>query len=176
MHALLILDMQVGLVHGPEKPWRGNELIDTLNTLMDDARRAGAPIFLARHIGPAGSPIAPGSPLTMIAPELQLSGDEVVFEKQRPNAFESTGLAAQLNARAVTGVVITGMKTQYCVDSTCRAARDLGFDTVLIADGHTTADTPLINAGHIVAHHNATLEGPFCRLVQAREWDFLITP
>lgn len=175
MYALLILDMQVGLVHGPEKPWRRDELIETLNTLMDDARRAGAPIFLARHIGPAGSPIASDSPLTMIAPELRRSGDEVVFEKQRPNAFESTGLATQLNARGATGLVITGMKTQYCVDSTCRAARDLGFDTVLIADGHTTSDTALLSAEQIVAHHNATLAGPFCRLVQAREWDFLVT-
>ena len=35
MYALLILDIQVGLVHGPEKPWRCEELLETLNTLMD---------------------------------------------------------------------------------------------------------------------------------------------
>lgn len=63
MYALLILDIQVGLVHGPEKPWRCYELLETLNTLMDKARSAGAPIFLARHIGPAGSPIESGSRL-----------------------------------------------------------------------------------------------------------------
>ncbi|WP_321374626.1 cysteine hydrolase family protein [Pseudomonas extremaustralis] len=172
MYALLILDIQVGLVHGPEKPWRCEALLQTVNTLMDKARSAGAPIFLARHIGPAGSPIEPGSPLTEVAQELKLLGDEVVFEKRRPNAFEMTDLADNLRSRGVTGVVITGMKTQYCVDSTCRAARDLGFDAVLIADGHTCSDTPVIKAQDIVAHHNATLDGPFCQLVRAEAWRF----
>ena len=172
MYALLILDIQVGLVHGPEKPWRCEELLDRLNTLMDKARSAGAPIFLARHIGPAGSPIEPGSPLTMLAQELKLLGGEVVFEKRRPNAFEMTGLADKLRSCGATGVVVTGMKTQYCVDSTCRAARDLGFDAVLIAEGHTCSDTPVMKAEDIVAHHNATLGGPFCQLVRAEEWSF----
>lgn len=172
MYALLILDIQVGLVHGPEKPWRCEALLQTVNTLMDKARSARAPVFLARHIGPVGSPIEPGSPLTEVAQELKLLGDEVVFEKRRPNAFEMTDLADNLRSRGVTGVVITGMKTQYCVDSTCRAARDLGFDAVLIADGHTCSDTPVMKAQDIVAHHNATLDGPFCQLVRAEDWRF----
>lgn len=137
MHALLILDMQVGLFHGPDKPWAGEALLNTLNSLLNKARRAGAPIFLARHVGPLGSPIEPGSPLTQLVQELLLQGDEVIFKKSRPNAFAMTDLADRLKACGSQGVVIAGMKTQYCVDSTCRAARDLGFDAVLIADGHT---------------------------------------
>lgn len=172
MYALLVLDIQVGLVHGPEKPWRCEALLETVNGLMVKARNAGAAIFIARHIGPAGSPIESGSPLTEIAPELMLQGDETVFEKHRPNAFASTELEARLRACGATGVVVTGMKTQYCVDSTCRAARDLGFDAVLIADGHTCADTAQMRAEDIVAHHNATLSGPFCRLVPAQAWSF----
>jgi nicotinamidase-related amidase len=172
MYALLILDVQVGLVHGPEKPWRCAELLDAINALMDKARHAGAPIFIARHIGPPGSPIEAGSPLTEVARELNLSGAEVVFEKRRPNAFAMTDLASALRACGATGVVIAGMKTQYCVDSTCRAARDLGFDAVLIADAHTCSDTPLMKAEAIVAHHNATLNGPFCQVVHAGSWCF----
>ncbi|MET3456071.1 MULTISPECIES: cysteine hydrolase family protein [Pseudomonas] len=172
MHALLILDMQVGLFHGPDKPWAGEALLDRLNNLLTKARSAGAPIFLARHVGPPGSPIEPGSPLVQLLPELRLTGDEVIFEKNRPNAFAMTDLVEQLKARGAEGVVIAGMKTQYCVDSTCRAARDLGFDAVLIADGHTCADTPDVKAPVIIAHHNATLAGPFCRVVRAEDWYF----
>ena len=58
MYALLVLDIQVGLVHGPETPWRCDAMLDTVNGLMDQARRAGAGVFLARHVGPAGSPMA----------------------------------------------------------------------------------------------------------------------
>ncbi|PAW49141.1 cysteine hydrolase [Pseudomonas moraviensis] len=172
MHALLILDIQVGLFHGPDKPWAGEALLSTLNRLLDKARSAGAPIFLARHVGAPGSPIEPGSPLTQLVEELLLRGDEVVFEKIRPNAFAMTDLADQLKACGSQGVVIAGMKTQYCVDSTCRAARDLGFDAVLIADGHTCSDTPALKAESIVAHHNATLAGPFCRVIHAEDWRF----
>lgn len=172
MYALLILDMQVGLVHGPDKPWRGEVLLNTLNGLLSKARKAGAPIFLARHVGPTGSPIEPDSPLTQLVEELVLHGDEVIFEKNRPNAFANTDLVGQLRACGSKGVVIAGMKTQYCVDSTCRAARDLGFDAVLIADGHTCSDTPALKAEEIVAHHNATLAGSFCRVVQAGDWCF----
>lgn len=172
MYALLVLDMQVGLVHGPQKPWRCEALLETVNTLMDKARDAGAPIFLARHIGPVGSAIEPGSPLTMVVSELKLLGGETVFDKRRPSAFAMTDLADNLRACGATGVVITGLKTQYCVDSTCRAARDLGFDAVLVADGHSCSDTSVMNAWDIVAHHNATLDGPFCRLVRAEEWHF----
>lgn len=172
MYALLVLDMQVGLVHGPQIPWRCEALLETVNALLDKARNAGAPIFLACHTGPAGSAIEPGSPLTRVVPQLTLLGGETVFDKQRPNAFAMTGLADDLRACGATGVVITGLKTQYCVDSTCRAARDLGFDAVLVADGHSCSDTPLMKAQDIVAHHNATLDGPFCRLVHAQQWCF----
>jgi nicotinamidase-related amidase len=172
MHALLILDMQVGLFHGPDKPWAGEALLDTLNALLTKAHSAGAPVFLARHVGPPGSPIEPGSPLTQLLPQLRLAGNEMIFEKTRPNAFAMTGLAEQLKACGAEGVVIAGMKTQYCVDSTCRAARDLGFDAVLIANGHTCADTLDVKAPVIIAHHNATLAGPFCRVISAEDWDF----
>ena len=172
MYALLILHMQVGLLHGPDKPQAGEALLETLNSLLSKARIADAPVFFARHIGPPGSPIEPGSPLTQLVPELVPQGDEVIFEKSRPNAFARTDLADQLQALGVEGVVITGMKTQYCVDSTCRAARDLGFDTVLIADGHTCSDTPALKAEQIIAHHNATLAGPFCRVINAENWGF----
>jgi len=172
MHALLILDLQVGLFHGPEQPWRGDELLEAVNTLLDRAHAAGAPVFLARHVGPAGSPLAPDSALTQLIAELRLDGSETVFEKQRPSAFAGTGLLEKLKEAGVSGVLVAGMKTQYCVDSTCRAARDLGLDCVLVEDGHSCSDTPLLKAEAIVAHHNATLAGPFCRLVSAREWRF----
>ena len=172
MHALLILDLQVGLFHGPDKPWRGDALLHTVNSLLAKAHAAGAPVFLARHVGPAGSPLAPDSALTQLIPELDLNGSETIFEKQRPSAFVGTGLLEKLKQARSSGLVIVGMKTQYCVDCTCRAARDLGMDAVLIEDGHTCSDTPQLSAEAIVAHHNATLAGPFCRLVKAADWVF----
>lgn len=47
-----------------------------------------------------------------------------------------------------------------------------GFDAVLIAEGHTCSDTPVMKGEDIIAHHNATFDGPFCPLVRAEEWSF----
>lgn len=170
MHALLILDMQVGLFHGPDQPWQSERLLATVNGLLAKAHKAGAAVFLARHVGP---PVEPGSPLTRLIDELALAGTETIFEKTRPSAFAATDLVERLHAVNAQGVVIVGLKTQYCVDSTCRAARDLGFDAVLIEDGHSCSDTPALSAEQIVSHHNATLAGPFCRVIHSKDWQFV---
>jgi hypothetical protein len=77
--------------------------------------------------------------------------------------------AAARAARTFCGSVrhpdqISGLKTQYCVDSTCRVAADSGLRTVLVADAHTCMDTPPLPAASIIAHHNATLMGAFAQL------------
>ncbi|GAB3260948.1 hypothetical protein GCM10027296_34600 [Chitinimonas naiadis] len=99
-----------------------------------------------------------------------------LFNKSRPNCFQATDLAAQLAALACDTLVITGMKTQYCVDTTCRAAADLGLKVVLAADAHTCMDTPALSAAAIIAHHNATLNGSFATLVPTVEIHFQVLP
>lgn len=92
----------------------------------------------------------------------------VVFEKRPPNAFEMTDFPDSLRDCGAYRVVTTGMKTQYCVHSTCRAACGLSFDAVMIADDHTCSGTPVMKAEDIVVRHNATLDGPFCH----EDWCF----
>ena len=74
--------------------------------------------------------------------------------------------------RGVKQLVIAGMKTEFCVDTTCRAAPELGFTTVLISDAHTTIDNPHLSAHEIIGHHNRTLAGPFVALSTAADWRF----
>jgi hypothetical protein len=49
--------------------------------------------------------------------------------------------------------------TQYCIDTTVRRAVSLGYDVILAADGHMTADTGALPFEQIIAHHNALLDG-----------------
>jgi nicotinamidase-related amidase len=58
------------------------------------------------------------------------------------------------------------------VDTTCRAAADLGFRVVLIEDGHTSVDNGVLSAEQIIAHHNQTLAGPFVQLVSSAAYAF----
>lgn len=171
--ALLIVDMQAGLFHGADKPHDGARVLAAINRLIARARNAQAPIFAARHVGPAGSPLAPDSALTQLIAELDVEASrDVVFEKRRPSCFFGTALAERLAQAHVGELVIAGMKTEYCVDTTCRAAADLGFKAWLAADAHTSMDTPVLPAAAIVAHHNRTLNGAFVTLVNADACEF----
>ena len=164
--ALLIIDMQVGLFHGPEKPHDGERVLANIQHLTHQARLQHVPIYAVRHTGPAGSPIAAGSPFWQLLPELELDAEaDHVFDKSRPNAFHGTDLAQQLKSRNVEDLYLVGMRTQFCVDATCRAAADLGFKPLLVADAHTCMDTPTLPAQAIIEHHNAILGAVFVQLV-----------
>lgn len=172
-NALLIIDMQTGLYDGPEKPFERGRVLNTINQLIQRAREANAPIFVARHTGPAGSPIEAGSPLWQLWPGLNVDENrDHLFNKTRPSCFLGTDLAQQLSTTQVDGLVIVGMKTQFCVDTTCRVAVELGFSVVLPEDGHTCVDTPALSAEAIIEHHNATLAGAFVRRLKAQNIEF----
>lgn len=162
--ALLIIDMQVALYSGAQAPYQGETIVARINTLLDKAHVAAAPVFLARHVGPASSPIAIGSPGWALLPALQVAASDQVFDKQKPSCFAGTALQSMLDKAGVKTLVIAGMKTQYCVDTTCRMAADLGYQVILVADAHTCMDTEALPAKAIIDHHNATLAGPFAQL------------
>lgn len=171
--ALLIIDLQVGLFHGPEKPREGEQVLSAINGLIHRARVAQAPIFAVRHTGPAGSPIEAGSPLWQLLPTLTVDpARDVVFNKTRPSCFLDTDLARQLHDAAINELVITGLKTQYCVDTTCRVAVELGFKVTLVTDAHTCMDTPHLPAKAIIEHHNATLAGAFVQCLNSADVAF----
>lgn len=169
-NALLILDVQVGLFDGPEPLHDKESVLDNINHLIAKARLAGAPIFAVRHTGPQGSPIAYGSPWWQLVPALKVEdGVDHIFEKSAPSAFVGTDFEQRLRALDIGGLVIAGLKTQYCVDTNCRAAAALGFRVVLAADAHSCSDTAQLLASSIVAHHNQTLGGPFAKVVASGE-------
>ena len=171
--ALLIIDMQTGLYDGPEKPFERERVLATINLLILRARLSGAPIFVAHHTGPAGSPIEAGSPLWQLCHGLEVDESrDHLFNKTRPSCFLGTNLEAQLKAAQVNELVIVGMKTQFCLDTTCRVAVELGFAVVLPEDGHTCMDTPALKAEAIIEHHNATLAGAFVKRARAAEISF----
>lgn len=171
--ALLIIDMQAGLYDGPEKPYERERLLATINQLIQRARHANAPIFVAQHTGPAGSPITAGSPLWQLCHGLEVDASrDYLFNKARPSCFLGTDLEQQLLAAQAKALVIVGMKTQFCIDTTCRVAVELGFSVVLPEDGHSCMDTPSLKAEAIIEHHNATLAGAFVKRVRAEHIDF----
>ena len=56
------------------------------------------------------------------------------------------------------------MKTEYCIDTTIRAASEFGYKVTLISDAHTTSDSTVLDAQHIIDHHNQVLNNAFAKV------------
>ncbi|MDJ0643781.1 MAG: cysteine hydrolase family protein [Erythrobacter sp.] len=154
--ALLIIDVQKGMFDNAT-PYRGAEVVDALSQVLSRARASYVPVFFVQHDGGEGSPLAMAGAGFAFVDELAPRADEDVTIKRRCSAFHETDLSERLRAADIEEVVIGGMQTEFCVDTAVRGAFERGFAVSLIADGHTTFDTPALPAAQIIAHHNHTL-------------------
>ncbi|MDH5162638.1 isochorismatase family protein [Heyndrickxia oleronia] len=78
-----------------------------------------------------------------------------VLIKDFPDSFLKTHLQQQLVDNQVGRIIITGIHSEICVDTTCRRAFSLGYDVfILVEDGHSTCDSDILKACQIINHHN----------------------
>lgn len=145
--ALLVVDMQRGLLN--EGPWQPDALVANVTLLVRRASDAGALVVFLRD-----ARVAPDSAL---APGSGRRADDAVIPKDFCDSFLGTPLQARLQEPGVTRLVVCGMQTDYCIDTTCRRAASLGCDVQLAADAHGTFDHEYLPAAAIIAHHNRIL-------------------
>lgn len=151
--AILVIDMQRGLVLGA---YRQNELVATVNELIARGRSAGVPVVFVQHNHASFEPMMRGNRGWEIFAELDRQPGDLVVEKEACDPFYDTTLEAALHGLGVGKLVVTGMQTEYCVDTACRSALSRNFDVTLVADGHSTGDSDM-PAVRVVAHHNSVL-------------------
>ncbi len=163
--ALVVIDVQRGILDIPglarkkEIDQALDETVLRIRSLADRARRARVPVLYVQHNGGPGHRLEPGTPGWTIREEIAPLPGEPVISKRACDAFFETRLQEELAARKIKQLVIAGCMTQYCIDTSVRRAMSLGFDVLLAADGHATADTPTLRFEQIIAHHNALLDG-----------------
>jgi len=152
--ALLVIDAQVGLL---ENAYHGDDIVATITDLIARARASGAPIIYVQHDGDTGG-LAVGSPGWRIHPALAPRAGDLVVHKRSSDAFYQTPLQQELDARGIGRLIVVGMKTEMCVDTTSRVAVSRGYDVTLAADAHTTTDTAALPAARMIAYHNEILD------------------
>ena len=145
--ALVIIDAQKSLID--EGPWNAEHVLEQIAHLAASAREASAPVTFIRdrRVEPDGS----------LHPKLTAFAGDIQIEKSYSDSFLETDLIEQLQAKGVRRLVIAGLQTDYCIDTTCRRAASLGFEVVLVGDAHTTFNHEYLSAEQIVAHHNHIL-------------------
>lgn len=162
MNALLIIDVQRGMFADPGmQPHSGAAVVARIAGLLGAARATNRKIIFVQHDGGPGDPLDAAGPGFAFHEALVPRADESVFVKTHCSAFQGTGLAAHLTQAGVNSLTICGMQTEFCVDTTCRAAAERGYDITLVSDAHTTFSHANLDAAAIIAHHNAILSMGF---------------
>ncbi len=145
--AFVAIDLQKGIVSMPTVHPIA-DVVQRAASLAAAFRRRGLPVVLVNVAGGAPgrteagfSPRALPPDWTEIVEELQPQPGDLRITKMRWGAFTETTLDADLRALGVTQIVLAGVSTSIGVESTARAAYELGYHVVLATDAMTDRDS-----------------------------------
>ena len=152
--ALLIIDVQTGLVVGTNPVYQLDTLLENITTLITQARATGIPIIYIQD----NDVDEIGSPGWQIHPSIVPEEGDLVIRKPETEAFYGTTLQQELETRGIGHLIVVGCKSEVCVDATCRRATNLGYQVTLVSDAHSTTDNAVLTAHQTIAYHNHILQ------------------
>lgn len=156
--ALILIDLQKGIVNMPLAPRSGTEVVSSASELARRFRSAGATVVIV-NVGfapdfsdalqqPVDMPFSPpggfGPDFSDIVDGLAGDGDIFVTKRQW-GAFYGTEIDLQFRRRGIKSVVIGGIATNFGVESTARQAWELGYEVVIPEDATATVSPELQN-------------------------------
>ena len=159
--ALIIIDIQNDYFEGGANPLE-NSLLASLNAkmLLEYFRKNNLPIVHIQHIAnrEGATFFVPNTKGVEIHENVKPIAGEKVITKHYPNSFRETELQSYLQSLHIDTLVICGMMTSMCVDATTRAAKDLGYECIVIGNA-CAAPNLTINDEAVKAEdvHNAFL-------------------
>ena len=174
--ALVLVDIQNDYFPGGKGVLEGSlEASQQARRLLEHFRQQGLPPVFIQHVAnrPGATTFLPGSEGVNIHENICPLPGETIFQKHYPNSFRETPLLDHLRGLGIQRLVICGMMTHMCVDSTLRAAFDYGFDCWLAQDACATRALSLagntIPAEYVNLAFLAALNGRYSRALTVEE-------
>ena len=149
--ALLVIDIQQAMID--EHPANEEAFLNNISSLISAAHAAGKEVIYVRHDGGPDDPLEQGTPGWQLDRSLTPTVGERIFEKRFPSAFKDTGLREYLHERGVQRLVICGMQTEHCIDSSAKAAFEHGFSVVIPSGASTTYSNPFLSGASMIAYY-----------------------
>jgi nicotinamidase-related amidase len=177
--ALIVIDVQQSFIHRPY--WDDTEFpafISTLQSLVDRAESAGVPVLQVFHLDERGTnnPFSRESGFIKTLPQLRINPTEI-FNKSVHSAMFGANASGQsldhwLRTHGVDHLIVTGIRTEQCCETTTRHASDLGYSVTYAMDA--TLTFPMVSgsgrrytAAEIRDRTGLVLEGRFAKVVNA---------
>jgi len=150
--ALLVVDFQNALVLA--KPFAVEEVINNIKRLIKTCRETNVEVIYIQHNDKIGSELEPGSEGWKIYGEISPNTNEEIINKNYNSAFKETDLKKYLESKDINQLIITGMQTEYCFDTTCKVAFEYGFKVIIPEKTNTTFNNGKILAKDLYEHYN----------------------
>jgi nicotinamidase-related amidase len=175
---LLLIDIQNDYFPGGKMELVGmKEAAKKAAELLKAFRTAGNPVFFIKHLStrPDATFFMPGTQGADIHSSVKPLADETIIEKNFPNSFFQTELLSVLRESYIKDLVVCGAMSHMCIDTTVRAAKELGFNCILISDACATRNLKfgdeILPAQAVHAVFMAALDGMFATV--KTEYEFL---
>jgi nicotinamidase-related amidase len=172
--ALIVIDAQESFRHRPY--WSETDLsayIDRQQALIDGCLARGVPVVQIFHVEEQGV-FSLASGYVRALEELRIAPD-VVFHKHMHSALAGTPLAAWLTAREINRLIVSGIRTEQCCETTTRHASDSGFGVEYVSEATLTFTMTHPGSGRtytpqeIRERTELVLEGRFARISTVAE-------
>jgi nicotinamidase-related amidase len=184
--ALIVVDMQRCFVRdSPVSAPDGPAVLDQLNRLAGVCREAGITVVHTRLVvepdgsdlglfGETSPPAKAGLLNRDAAPaqlddELDVRDGDIILDKPRFGAFTRTSLEQALRSRGIDTVIIGGVATNVCCETTAREAMQHEFKVFFLSDGTATADMGGASAAELQKASLATLAHLFAQVLTVEE-------
>lgn len=159
--ALLIIDMQVMPFvwkdYGGKALYQEAALVANTRLLIEKARRTQSPIFYIMYTEPEG-PRSLHQPLWKVIDLIEPAPEDFLVIKYHADSFYETDLHTLLENNGVESLVMCGVQTEYCVDTTVKSAYSHGYQVELASDCTSTFDSDELTAEQILRHHHHILQ------------------
>ncbi|HEM4963379.1 TPA: cysteine hydrolase [Streptococcus suis] len=146
--ALLVIDIQNLPVE--DQPYAIAERLRLWQNSLAQARQAGIEVIHVRH---HDQELVKGTADWEIHPFVAPLENEMIFDKTFNSAFKETGLHAYLQEKEIEQLIIMGMATNFCIDTTIKVVFELGYKVAVIQDGTTTGYSGKLDAKDLIDHY-----------------------
>jgi nicotinamidase-related amidase len=174
--ALLIIDIQNDYFAGGKMELVGSaEAAKNAAHVLGQFREQGLPVIHVQHVALSSSAtfFLPGTFGVEIHQDVAPTTGETVVIKNFPNSFRETNLKSVLDGLNLDELVVLGMMTHMCIDTTVRAANDLGFKVTLVGDACATKNLEFggaeVSAEDAQVAYLAAIDGSFATVVSTSQ-------
>ncbi|MEI4832018.1 isochorismatase family protein [Bacillus sp. FJAT-53711] len=165
--ALVVIDMQEIFFNEPQNfLYDKEQVVANINELITKAHETNIPVIFIQHTGTEETDeMFEGKDEWQLHKGLVKTSSDKVIQKTKWDSFYQTELLNYLKEKEIEQIIFAGAQTEFCLDTTIRAAYSLGYqNNILYKNTHSTITSTVLEAQTIIKHHENIWHNRFLKI------------